>query len=67
MTKISLKAARINTGLTQAQAAEKLGFKRSSIIAYEQGKRVPKLDIAYKFSELYNVDIADIDFFRHEQ
>ena len=39
MAKITLEAARVNTGLTQAQLADKMGVSRQSVIDWEGGKR----------------------------
>ena len=38
MAKITLKAARINAGLTQDGLAEKLGVSRKMIVEWELGK-----------------------------
>lgn len=39
MAKITLEAARVNTGLTQVELAEKMGVSRQSVIDWENGKR----------------------------
>ena len=39
MAKITLEAARVNSKLTQAQLAEKMGVSRQSVIDWESGKR----------------------------
>lgn len=38
MPRITLKAARINCGLTQEEMARKLGVSRESLLAWETGK-----------------------------
>ena len=45
MPKITLEAARVNTKLTQAEMAEKMGVSRETIIHWETGKR--KMRTAY--------------------
>lgn len=39
MVKMSLAAARVNCGLTQAELAEKIGVSRQAILDWENGKR----------------------------
>lgn len=39
MAKITLEAARVNAGLTQAEMADKLGISRELVIGFETGKR----------------------------
>ncbi len=55
--KVSLKAARVNAGLTQKEVADKLEVSKYTIINWEQGKY--KIDrrtlIALAF--IYNIDI----------
>jgi len=38
LAKITLEAARVNTGMTQQEMADKLGISRSLMIALENGK-----------------------------
>ena len=38
VAKITLEAARVNSGLTQQEMADKLGVSRSLVIAWEKGK-----------------------------
>lgn len=51
--KITMEAARVNAGLTQAQLAEKCGVSESSVFNWENGKshphikRLPLLEKAY--------------------
>ena len=44
MAKISLAAARVNTGLTQEQLAEKMGVSRQAISKWESDVSVPELN-----------------------
>lgn len=39
--KISLRAARVNAGLTQEEASERAGCARSTLNGYESGKTQP--------------------------
>lgn len=59
---ISLRAARVNAGLTQKQAAELLGISESTLINYEKSKFPPKEPIIRKFEKLYGISYQEIDF-----
>ena len=56
------KAARINVGLTQSESAKALGINKNTLAAYENGKTIPKLDIAIKMAELYRCTLDDLIF-----
>lgn len=58
--KISLKAARVNAGLTQAQAAEKLSIDRTTLMRWESGKSSPKLTDVQRMCRLYSISTADL-------
>ena len=60
----TLKACRVNAGYTQAQVCKLLHISKPTLIAYEQGRSVPKIDMAKLFADLYKVSIDDINFFR---
>lgn len=62
MIKITLKAARVNAGLTQAEAAKRLEISPSTLIKWEQK---PYLIPAYRqhsISELYNIPADSLIF-----
>lgn len=56
MPKITIKAARINAGLTQQQAAKLLGINPDTLSRYESGRNVPRVDMIEKMSKLYCID-----------
>ena len=60
MTKISLRAARVNAGLTQQGLAEKLGVTRDSVAAWETGKVAIKKAHLYAICHVTGADPADI-------
>lgn len=60
--KMTMEAARINVGLSQKEAADKLGISRDSLRFYEKYKKSPKIDLAFKMVELYKCKIDDIIF-----
>ena len=42
---ITLKSARVNVGLTQAKAAEKIGVTVDALSNYERGKSYPDVPV----------------------
>lgn len=56
MPKITIKAARVNAGLTQRQAAKLLGINPDTLSRYESGRSVPRVDMIEKMSKLYCID-----------
>lgn len=58
--KITLKAARVNAGLTLEQVVEKTGFARSTLSYWEKGKRSPKLAALQCLCQLYGINIEDL-------
>ena len=63
MPKISLKAARVNAGLTQADSAERIGVSVSTIKNWETGKSFPNQPMIEKICEVYGVSYDYIKFF----
>lgn len=57
---ITLEAARVNAGLTQKEVAEKLGVSVVSLIHWEKGNRKPRIEMAQKLCELYNLELDHI-------
>lgn len=60
MAKITLEAARVNTKLTQAQLAEKMGVSRQSVIDWENGKREMRTPYLYLFCQITGFSADDI-------
>ena len=57
MPQISIKAARVNAGLNQSQAAKALGINKDTLSRYESGKSSPRLEMIEKMSKIYNIDL----------
>lgn len=57
---ITLKAARVNAGYTQAQVEKELGFSRSTLTRWESGKHVPSAIKLKQLCRLYGVLESDI-------
>ena len=50
-----LKALREEQGLSQTELAEKIGISRGSISFYENGDRIPDIEILFKIHEFFDV------------
>lgn len=62
MAKMSLKAARVNAGLSQKQVATRLKVSNKTVCAWESGKSIPNIQRVNELCGLYNVAIDDINF-----
>lgn len=60
--KVTLKAARINAGLTQSEAASRLDVSKDSVSNWERGKTYPDIPVLKRIEKLYGVDYKDIIF-----
>lgn len=58
--RITLKAARVNAGMTQAEAARAVGAEKSTIMRYETGRSMPKADMLEKLCKAYGIPIQHI-------
>jgi len=59
---ITLKAARVNAGLTQEQAAKHLGISEQTLLNYEKARSFPDVRILRKIEDLYGVSYRQIIF-----
>lgn len=59
---MTLKAARVNAGLTQKKAAEILGISEYTLINYEKGTSSPTVHVLKKIEDLYGVPYHRIIF-----
>lgn len=59
---ITLKAARVNKGLTQKEAAKALGISVDTLGQYERGNTYPDVPCIKKMELLYGVTYNDMDF-----
>ena len=49
-----------NNEMTQQQLAEKVGVTRQTIIAMEQGKYSPSLELAFRIALAFNVPLEKV-------
>lgn len=59
---LTLKAARVNRGLTQKQAAKSLGVSNVTLIRWERGVTMPRQKSIEAICRLYGVSYDDIIF-----
>lgn len=60
--KITLKAARVNAGLTMSEAASRLKISVCTLHNYEKGKTYPPTSLIPKIEQLYKVEYENINF-----
>ena len=60
--KITLRAARVNKGLTQEDVAKKLKKSKSTIVNYENGKSTPDIETGKALAVLYGCSVDDLIF-----
>lgn len=59
---ITLRAARVNAGLRQIDAAEAINISKATLISWEAGKTSPKAWQMQQLCELYGIPIDHIFF-----
>lgn len=62
MVKITLKAARVNAGLTQKKAAERLGVSNKTLCGWENGVTTPNVQYVNALCEIYGVSYDNLNF-----
>lgn len=62
MLRITLKAARVNAGLSQKEVADTLGVSNKTICSWENSDTFPSANYIDKLCKLYNVSYDDIIF-----
>ena len=62
MSKMTLRAARINAGLDVKYVAGHLGVAVDTIYRFEVGKSSPRIELAIQMAELYGLTVDQIDF-----
>lgn len=62
IVKLTLKAARVNVGYTQKEAAKELGVSNVTLGNWENGTAFPDIQQVGKLCELYGVSYDNIIF-----
>ncbi len=57
----NIRALRFAHGeMTQADLAERIGMTRQTVIAIEQGRYSPSLEVAFQIARVFGVPIDDV-------
>jgi putative transcriptional regulator len=57
----NIRTLRFHAGeMTQAELAEKVGVTRQTVIAIEQGKYSPSLEVAFKMARVFGVALEEV-------
>jgi len=46
--------------MTQADLAKRVGVTRQTVLAIEQGKYSPSLEVAFQIARVFGVDLTDV-------
>lgn len=57
---MSLKAARVDAGLTQAAVVAELKMSKNTLVGYEKYRVAPDVETAEKLATLYGKSLNDI-------
>lgn len=60
--RVTLKAARINKGLTQEDVAKALNVTKKTVGSWEMGKTMPKIDKIEHLCQLFGCNYDDISW-----
>lgn len=56
----SVRAVREAAGMTQAELARQVGVTRQTLIAIEQGRYSPTLELAFQLARAFGVGLDDL-------
>jgi len=57
----NIRKLRFNTNeMTQQELADKVGVTRQTIVAIENGKYSPTLELAFKISHVFNLPLEEV-------
>ena len=63
----NIRALRFHHGeMTQQQLAKLVGVTRQTIIAMEQGKYSPSLDLAFRIALVFGVPLEEVFYYDHK-
>lgn len=62
----SIRALRLTHGeMTQAELADKVGVTRQTVIAIEQGRYSPSLEMAFQIARVFGVPLDEVFQYSH--
>lgn len=56
----SVRSVREDAGMTQAELARRVGVTRQTLIAIEQGRYSPSLELAFQLARAFGVGLDDL-------
>ncbi|PZQ87608.1 MAG: transcriptional regulator [Leifsonia xyli] len=56
----TIRATRETAGLTQAELARRIGVTRQTLIAIEQGRYSPTLELAFQLARVFGVPLEEL-------
>ena len=59
MEQLTLRARRVNLGLSLEQASTLIGVSKDTLSSYERGKTFPDIAVIRRIEEVYNVRILN--------
>ena len=63
----TIRVHRARTDLTQAELAERIGVTRQTVIAIEQGRYSPSLEVAFQIARALGVRLDDVFSYPDEE
>ena len=64
----SIRALRFAQGeMTQAGLADRIGVTRQTVIAIEQGRYSPSLEMAFQIARVFGVGLDDVFQYPHQE
>lgn len=64
--KVTLKAARVNAGLSQKKAGERIKVSKDTIANWEKGRSFPSAEKIKDIERVYKVKYDDLIFLTHK-
>jgi putative transcriptional regulator len=64
----SIRKLRFMTNeMTQQELADRTGVTRQTIVAIENGKYFPSLELAFRMAHIFNVPLSEVFSYNHEE
>lgn len=61
LDRISMKAARVNANISQGEMAKRLGKSQNTVLAWELGRKAPRMDELQAYCRECGCSITDIN------